>query len=106
MDHFVTLGKDRLEALPPAEKEDGISGDGLEDKAEDADDDLRLFGAVGHHDVVFDEGAEGEVAEGGAEGVAEHADQDGRDGGRAEVAEGSVAHARIYGDHAYVALRI
>ena len=47
---------------------------------------------------------EGEVSEGGGPGVGEAAGEDGRAGGRGEVLDGAVPHARVDRDHTYVAL--
>ena len=49
-------------------------------------------------------GPEGEVAEGGGPGVSQAAGEDGRAGGRGEVLDGAVPHARVDRDHAHVAL--
>ena len=63
-----------------------------------------LVGGVAHEDVVVDERAEGEVAEGAGHRVAEGAHGDGRDGGDGEVPDGAVAHAGVDGDDGDVAL--
>ena len=47
---------------------------------------------------------EGEVSEGGGPGVGEAAGEDGRAGGRGEVLDGAVPHARVDRDHAHVTL--
>ena len=49
-------------------------------------------------------GPEGEVSEGGGPGVSQAAGEDGRAGGRGEVLDGAVPHARVDRDHAHVAL--
>ena len=49
-------------------------------------------------------GPEGEVSEGGGPGVGQAAGEDGRAGGRGEVLDGAVPHARVDRDHAHVAL--